>query len=380
MKWRPLLGLVVALASAGCGPSPADLARWEASEPDGLERLERVVVDRAAKPALRADAALLMIRAERRGRRPGLERLAEIVAHAPAADATPLLEQLVPRLSAEIRRDGAIDGIAEKDFAVLLLLDDAVAAAPLKAALRDAVLVWVRTATLARLAERRQRTSVPQAVRLLGAPAVEPFPALVGVPDAPLPLLATLVRDVGAPDTRAAMAGALIARDERLASPAGAAELRRAVDEANAKSGARPAAALVDAQLAKHRARVRGLVFEALIALGEPSARAHVVDRATAAAEPGEVRRAALAAMGVPAATSATASARSRRTTPRTSRRASRPQSSSSTRARPPRRSTSSSTRARGGFGSSRPRRSSRLRRSTSPSSPATSPPATRPR
>lgn len=300
-RWVARLGLGFLLATA-CGPSAGDVARWEATEPDGVERLEHLLADPAEKPDLRADAAMAMIHAVRRGRHPGVERLAEWLGRAPPAEADAILERLAPRLRSEIARerpggDGVEDpSLPAKDLAVLLLLDGSVHGDATKTALREALLGWVHASTAARLGDRGQRTSVPQSMRLLGAPAVDHLPTLVDE-DVALPELAALVRDLGDAKTKAGMTGALVARDERLASPAGAAELGRAIEAANAKSGVRPTAALVEAQLDEHRARVRGRTLEALVTLGDPRSQAHVLERAVDAREPGSARRAALDAL-----------------------------------------------------------------------------------
>jgi hypothetical protein len=261
-------GLVVALTA--CRASPEDVARWETSE-DGPERLAKVVRDDGAAIALRRDAALALVRLERRNRRVGLPMLADALAASTESGRANVVEAIGPELIAETGRarveDSPDPSLPAKDALHLLLARGLVADAGRSAAFRGALLAWVRTSLPDRMTDRTQRYSLPETVRLLGPGASRGVLTLAG-PHGSIERIARVLREVdGDADRRAD-------GDELAAILRGAPWRERdmaAILDANRRAKVRATQAQVEQQLSVYSRDGIKHVTAAMVALGGTS-------------------------------------------------------------------------------------------------------------
>lgn len=301
MKARALVAVAALACAAACAPGASDLAKWEASDERGPERLAEVVASPKRATDLRRDAGLALLRLERRGRRVGLDLLLKALTDLPATDRDAVVAALAPalaRLVSAERPAGAADPtLAAKDL-VYALLSRQLADAPTRGALRAALLEWARRDTLARIADPMQRYGPMHTFRLLGPESLTHTPALLAEPGADPRTLAALVAEVGDEPSKARAVEALAKRDASLRGEAWAEKARAEVDAANRAARVSPTAEQRALQLEAHRASERDRGLQALRALGTPDAVAELVARAADATDRAKSRADALRALG----------------------------------------------------------------------------------
>jgi hypothetical protein len=286
----------------GCTPSEKRIAGWETSE-DGPEELERVVTAPRAPLTRRASAALAMIRLTRRGRHVGTDLLLTALARLAPGERAKVLGELVPHLREQLsaRRPSGEDvvdpSIAGKDFVVSVLARGLSPTEAVSEPLREALVTWTQTDTLARLSDDRQRTSVQQAMRVLGARGIAHVPDLLAERTEVVTLTA-LVAELGDAPTKAAAGVALAKLDAHLQTPAAREEWLRKIDAANTKNGYLHATlAQREGQLRTVLGRDRTAVLDAMVLLGEPRLLEIVLGRAADASAAPAARVAALEAL-----------------------------------------------------------------------------------
>lgn len=301
MKSRALVALVALTCAAACGPDARDLAKWEASDERGPERLAEVVSSPKRATDLRRDAGLALLRLERRGRRVGIDLLLKALTDLPATDRDAVVASLAPplaRLLAAERPAGAGDPtLAAKDLAYAVLSRQ-LADAPTRAVLRAALLEWARRDTIARIADPLQRFGPIHVFRLLGPEGLTHAPALLAEPGGDPRAIAALVAEVGDDPSKARAVSGLAKRDVSLRADAWAVKARVDVDAANRAAGVNPTAAQRDLQVEAFRANERDRGLQALRVLGTPEAVTELVARAADTTDRAKSREGALRALG----------------------------------------------------------------------------------
>ena len=162
-----------ALGSAGCAPSPADVARLRDEGDNGPDRLAAIVRDAKGSGAVQKDAALALVTLTLRGRHVGLDLLADALAARGATSRAPLVEAI----SAELTKGMALPrtptgdpALAHKDGAYLLY-SRGLATGASKEALGSALDRWVRESPMDRLDDAGQRYGATSLLHALGPAA-----------------------------------------------------------------------------------------------------------------------------------------------------------------------------------------------------------------
>jgi hypothetical protein len=245
---------------SGCRVSESDVHRWEITE-RGPYKLVAVIAHEKYATPLRVDAALSLIRMPPRGgQRQGIKYLVngykdEDSNERPGALMQVSEEQrrkivigMAPDVVREIQApppahnaDGTVPpdpSIPFKDVAFALLSheppiagDDAT-----KKMLTDALTQWAQTGFEDRIENATQQYGMEQMMRYLGAPSVKTLPTLVNENTSRIDRIASLVADIGDPDTKKKLGDALVALAKRLESADWVAMETKVVDEHNKKS------------------------------------------------------------------------------------------------------------------------------------------------
>jgi hypothetical protein len=210
VTWRlAVAALLGALTLAGCHASPADVTRWETSE-DGPERLAKAVQDEGASVDVRGAAGLALVRLERRGRHVGLPMLADTLAASSEAGRARVIAAMAPELvaragSGDLMKGSPDPSLPAKDALHLLLARGLVQDPSQAAAFRTALESWLRASLPRRMADRTQRYTPPETMRLLGPASSRGLLTLAG-PHGGLERIAKVLREIGSDADRKAQA------------------------------------------------------------------------------------------------------------------------------------------------------------------------------
>jgi hypothetical protein len=245
-------GIALAAAPTACGPTPADVTAWE-TEDGGPEKLAAVVTNEKAPFQMRRDAGLALVRLERRGRRVGLPLLVDALramkdAHSRDTIVRWIVEDLAPRI--ENDHEGTGDRAAT-DAGCVLLSNELVAEAEVKARLEDALMKWLSEKTEEKLDDRSGRYSAEQIINVLAPKSLKVlFPVLGAHPmrRRAVEILARWDRE-----TRSAALKVLELRIVELRTSATRDRLRREIEEANQKGNYKPTPEQVDRQVTEYR-------------------------------------------------------------------------------------------------------------------------------
>jgi hypothetical protein len=245
---------------SGCRVSETDVHRWEITERGPFKLVAVIAHDKYAMP-LRVDAALSLIRMPPRGgQRQGIKYLVNGYKDEDANERPGALMQIgeetrrkiVTGMAPEIIKqisapppartaDGAMQqdpSIPFKDAAFAMLSheppiagDDAT-----KRSLTDALTQWAQTGFEDRIENATQQYGMEQMMRFLGAPSVKALPSLVNENTSRIDRIASLVADIGDPDTKKKLGEALVALAKRLESPDWLTMETKIVDDHNKKT------------------------------------------------------------------------------------------------------------------------------------------------
>ncbi len=276
--WASALGVAVGVTAgagllAGCRVSETDVHRWEITE-RGPYKLVAVIAHEKYATPLRVEAGLSLIRMPPRGgQRQGIKYLVNGYKDEDANERPGALMQIgeeqrrkvvigmAPEITKQIQApppsrnaDGTIPpdlSIPFKDAAFAMLSheppitgDDAT-----KRMLSDALTQWAQTGFEDRIENATQQYGMEQMMRYLGAASVKTLPTLVNENTSRIDRIASLVADIGDPDTKKKLGEALVVLAKRLESADWVAMETKIVDEHNKKSA--PNTVVTKEQVAK---------------------------------------------------------------------------------------------------------------------------------
>ncbi len=257
------VGAAVTLSAglvSGCRVSESDVHRWEITERGPYKLVAVIAHDKYATP-LRVDAGLSLIRMPPRGgQRQGIKYLVNGYKDEDANERPGALMQIseearrkivigmAPEIVKQIQApppprttDGALPpdlSIPFKDAAFAMLSheppiagDDAT-----KRMLSDALTQWAQTGFEDRIENATQQYGMEQMMRFLGAGSVKALPTLVNENTSRIDRIASLVADIGDPETKKKLGDALVALGKRLDSADWVAIETKIVDDHNKKT------------------------------------------------------------------------------------------------------------------------------------------------
>jgi hypothetical protein len=245
--------IALGAAPAACGPTPADVTAWE-NEDGGPEKLADVVSNEKATYAMRRDAALALTRLTRRGRKVGLDLLVTaLAAIKDARSRDEIVKWMSEDIAPRIENDHAAKGDHTATDAAYALLGNQLAGdGAVKARLEDALLKWVGENTADKLDDRSGRYSAEQIIRMLSPKSrVLLVPMLAS--QRTRRRAADMITELGDRDTFAEATKSIAAQIVALRTNAARDQLRREVEDANAKSNVKPTSQQVDLQVERYR-------------------------------------------------------------------------------------------------------------------------------
>ncbi len=265
---RTLLGALMLAASvsgaavgvSGCAVSESDVHRWETTERGPTKLYAVVTHDKYAFP-LRVEAALSLIRMKARaGKHWGIPYLVDgfkdengelkegaLVALA-QGDRDKMIQAMAPELIQQMSQpeppknpDGSRPpdpSIPFKDaaFAIVSHEPPLVTDEKTKADFSAALTQWAVTDFEARI-DASQQFGIEQMMRFLGAPSVKGLPALINEQSTKIDRIASLVHDLGDPDTKLKASSALVTLAKTLDSKAWVDKQLPLVEEADKRAG-----------------------------------------------------------------------------------------------------------------------------------------------
>jgi hypothetical protein len=275
--WRAaalVLGVTVSAGLVGgCRVSETDVHRWETTE-RGPFKLVAVIAHEKYSTPLRVEAGLSLIRMPpRSGQRQGIKYLVNGYKDEDANERPGALMQvteeprrkivvgMAPEIVREIQAsppahnaDGTVPpdpSIPFKDAAFAMLSheppitgDDAT-----KKMITDALTQWAQTGFEDRIENATQQYGMEQMMRFLGAPSVKALPSLVNENTSRIDRIASLVADIGDPDTKKKLGDALVTLARRMESADWVAMETKIVDDHNKKTA--PNTVVTKEQVAK---------------------------------------------------------------------------------------------------------------------------------
>ncbi len=295
------------LAGTGCRTTESDVRRW-ANTQQGPRKLVAVLQHDKYSDELRTSSAITLVTMRpRKGRRIGIEMLAETLATMPPEARARIIDGVIPVLTKELgqpppepKSDAPDASIAYKDAAVELLthegtklIDDPAQEKALRDSLRD----WAVADFAGRMDAPSQKVGMEQMMRVLGPNGVRPLPSLIK-PEAPkISRLVALIAEVGDAQTKEGASKALVTVGQEVASKAWLDRKAPAVKKANEESGIKVDDKRFQAQLAQFQEEELMRIFGSMKRVGGVAAIDFLLGFAKDAARPEKQRAAALAAL-----------------------------------------------------------------------------------
>ncbi len=300
-----LLGVSASLAS--CRVSENDVTRWGSTE-HGPDKLVAVITHDKYEWPLRVAAGLELLRMKpRNGRRVGINRLVDALALMSAEDRAHYLQELMPGLTAGIRQTptpGAGDAVADpsvpfKDGAMAILTYDKaqlVTEDSVRKQMTDALIEWSLHDFERRLENTAQMFGMEQIVRVIGAPAVKAFPALITVDSSKFDQITTLIVDSRDQPAKDAAGLKLVELAKYTNSQAWLDKAKPALEQANAAAKLTPTPEQFAAQLKQYQDEALNRVFASLRRVGTRAAVEYCLTMAADKSQDDKRRLGALAA------------------------------------------------------------------------------------
>ncbi len=298
-----------ALIGSGCAVSESDVHRWEGTE-RGPEKLAAVLTHEKYSIPLRTEAAMSLIRMKpRAGKRVGIDQLMAALATLDEDSRRKIVIGMTPELVKEIeapppakKPDGTIEPDATvpfKDAAFAMMSHEPplVADEKSKTDLTAALIRWTQTDFEDRIENGAQAYGVEQMMRFFGAPAVKGLPPLMTEQSSKVDRIASLISDLGDPDTKQKASEQLKALAEAIDGPAWIAKQKPLVLDANKRSGQNVTDAQVALQLDKFQEQELTKVFTSMKKIGGRPVIDYCLKFAANAQNSEERRKGALAAL-----------------------------------------------------------------------------------
>jgi hypothetical protein len=309
--------LAVTAAAAclpGCRTTNADVERWTETL-NGPRKLVAVVTHAKYAPELRVAAAMALVRMKPRGgqhvglqgegeqsEQPGLLRA---LAGMPPASRAKIVSGMVPFLVRGMRGPAPAPGASDpsipyKDAAYALLTHDdgvLVVSEANRQALRTALADWAMIDFVPRLGNPTQAYGMEQVLRELGPLGVERLPEKIKPGESKIGDMASLVAELGDPETKARAGARLVEVAKQVASDEWKKDKEPSVRKANEESRLNPTPEQFRAQLDMYQEEELLRVFSSMKKVGGEAIVSYLIDFAKNA-QNGEKRRgAALAAL-----------------------------------------------------------------------------------
>jgi hypothetical protein len=298
-----LLGVV------GCAVSESDVRRWEGTE-RGPEKLVAVLTHGKYSIPLRTEAAMSLIRMKpRAGKRVGIDQLITALGTLDEESLRNIVIGMTPELVKEIEAPPPLkkpDGTIEPDatvpfkdagFAMLSHEPPLVADEKSKTDLTSALIKWTQTDFEDRIENGAQAYGVEQMMRFFGAPAVKGLPALMTEQSSKVDRIASLISDLGDPETKQKASEQLRTLAETIDSPAWIDKEKPLVQEANKRSNANIDDARLAIQLEKFQEQELIKIFTSMKRVGGRPVIDYCLKFAANPKNSEERRKAALAAL-----------------------------------------------------------------------------------
>lgn len=241
---------------AGCSTTTEDIHRWGYTK-QGPTKLVAVLTHDKYSTELRTEAAMTLIGMKPRGGRPvgitcseaDCRGAIEALASLNAEQRAPIMQQLIPRLIAEMAKppsqvapdQPALDTTYPfKDGAYALLTyadQDLIGDEKLKQDVRAALTAWVMADFASRFDNTTQLSSMQQVLRTLGAPGVRGLPSLLVPGGRRIKETAELIAELGDAETKLAASRALVKIAEDVESESWRAQKRPQVEAINKSQG-----------------------------------------------------------------------------------------------------------------------------------------------
>lgn len=257
--------------NAGCGASPAEVARLRDEGDDGPRRLAAIVRHASGTVAVQKDAVLALVTLTRRGRHVGLDLLGPALGDRSAESRAALLDLV----SAELVEGMTLSRTATDDPALVykdgayLLYARGLLTADSKDALGTALTSWARESPMERLDDARQRYGAPALLHALG-PAAARLLSRHFDDDRSFERALGFVLAEGDDETKRSASISLSRLVTAVRTPAWRESKRPELEAANKASRVKTDPLLVDMQLRKVQSNALGQIFRALARLANP--------------------------------------------------------------------------------------------------------------
>lgn len=304
----------VAACLPGCRATSTDVERW-AETLNGPRKLVAVVTHGKYALELRVAAAMALVRMKPRGgqhvglqgegeqsEQPGLLRA---LSGMPPVSRAKIVSGMVPHLVRGMTGSAPAPGTADssipyKDAAYALLTHEDGVLVPTDAnrrALREALADWAMIDFVARLGNPTQAYGMEQVLRELGSLGVKRLPERIESSESKLGDMASLVAELGDPETKARAGARLVEVAKQVASEQWKKDKEAWVKKANDESKLSPTPEQFRAQLDTYQEEELLKVFSSMKKVGGDPIVGYLIDFAKTA-QNGEKRRgAALAAL-----------------------------------------------------------------------------------
>jgi len=276
----------------GCAVSESDVLRWERTE-RGPYKLVAVVTHDKYSWQLRVDSALSLLKMPARGgRRLGIAYLCDKYTDEDSVEREGALVQLpedsrkkvVDGMTPEMVKAMAVpppmkaadntmppdESIPFKDAAYAMLSHEPslVSDPKTKADLVAALNSWVQTDFENRIENNSQQYGIESIMRFLGAGSVRSLPGLINENSSKVDKIASLVAELGDPDTKTKTGDALVTLAKRFDSQAWVDKERPIYQDLDVKQGAKVTPAQLEAQLKQGQDQQLTAVFSSMKRIG----------------------------------------------------------------------------------------------------------------
>jgi hypothetical protein len=294
------------LATTACRTNDKDIARW-ANTLQGPKKLSAVVTHDKFELGLRVNAALTLVGMKpREGQRIGIDKLVESLTSMSAAERQGIVSAMVPELVREIEKPPPTDNTIVdetypyKDAAYAMLNNDGetlISDDEHKKQLKTALTTWAMADFSARMDDSSQKYGMVQVLRYLGADGVKGLPALIQPQTEKIDRLASLIADLGDPETKLAASKQLVKVAEEVNSDAWLKKKTPELQEANKTSGLEVDEKRFAVQLSTFQEEELLRVFASMKKIGQGPIVDFLVAFAADENQPEKRRAAALAAL-----------------------------------------------------------------------------------
>jgi hypothetical protein len=306
--WGTLLGI---FAAGGCAVDEKDLARWEGTL-EGPKRLSAVITHDKYPYSLRVEAAVSLIRMKpRKGQHVGLKRLVEeTLVEMPPAQRDKIVEDLIPRIIAELRKPPpapaqggksvADPSFTYKDAAYMMLTFDKtqiITNQAKKKELMGALTEWAMADFERRLNDRNQTYGMEQLLRQIGPSSVVGLPKLMTKESRNLSKIADLVARLGDKETKELASRQLVDVMKHVVSEPWRKEHEEQLKQANLKAQLEPTEEQFKRQLAEFQDEEVTRVFASMKAVGGKAVVEYCLGIAADKGQDKKRRQASLAAL-----------------------------------------------------------------------------------